>query len=259
MKKNTVPCVGRDVEHSKLFNSYTKKENTLNWIVIVILIIVILAIIKAISSQKQDIVEPEFPYKKLDVLFSPAERSFLGVLNQAVGKSAQIFGKVRVADVITPKKGMLRSDWQKAFNKISGKHFDFLLCNKEDLSVLCVIELNDSSHNSRQRKKRDLFLEGACQKAELPLIQITAKATYNINEIRESLEVFLSHDKIQGLASESKEPEYKTTEFTKKENEKFCPKCSSKLVKRVAKKGRNSGNEFWACCAFPKCRYSENV
>ena len=77
-----------------------------------ILIIVILVIVKAISSQKQDIVEPEFPYKKLDVLFSPAERSFLGVLNQAVGKSAQIFGKVRVADIITPKKGMSRSNWQ---------------------------------------------------------------------------------------------------------------------------------------------------
>jgi hypothetical protein len=78
------------------------------------------------------------------------------------GNDAQIFGKVRVADVIAPNHGMSRSDRQKSFNKISGKHFDFLLCNKNDLYFLCAIELNDSSHSSKKRIDRDAFLEGAC-------------------------------------------------------------------------------------------------
>lgn len=34
-----------------------------------------------------------------------------------------------------------------------------------------------------------------------------------------------------------------------------CPKCDSELVKRVAKKGTNKGNEFLGCSSFPKCRY----
>lgn len=37
-----------------------------------------------------------------------------------------------------------------------------------------------------------------------------------------------------------------------------CPKCDSELVKRVAKKGVNKGNEFLGCSSFPKCRYIQN-
>ncbi|WP_415904901.1 restriction endonuclease [Neptuniibacter sp. QD48_55] len=33
-----------------------------------------------------------------------------------------------------------------------------------------------------------------------------------------------------------------------------CPKCGSDMVKRVAKRGQNAGNEFWGCSRFPKCR-----
>lgn len=37
-------------------------------------------------------------------------------------------------------------------------------------------------------------------------------------------------------------------------DKKLCKKCGSNMVKRVAKKGPNAGNEFWGCSAFPKCR-----
>lgn len=33
-----------------------------------------------------------------------------------------------------------------------------------------------------------------------------------------------------------------------------CPKCSSPMVKRVAKRGPNAGNEFMGCSRYPKCR-----
>ena len=228
----------------------------MDWIVIALVIVVLLAIVVVKLSQKQGAQPSEYPYRKLDVLFSPAERSFLGVLNQTVGKNTQIFGKVRVADVIAPKKGMSRSDWQKSFNKISGKHFDFLLCNKSDLSVLCAVELNDSSHNSKKRKDRDAFLEGACQAANVPLIQITARSTYNINEIRQSLAAYLSGGMSPNSMQESVEAVIEHQPFG---DEKVCPKCSSKMVKKIAKKGKNIGNEFWACSAFPKCRHIEAI
>ncbi len=190
------------------------------------------------------------------MLFTPAERSFLGVLNQAVGDNAQIFGKVRVADVIAPKKGMPRSDWQKAFNKISSKHFDFLLCAKNDLSVLCVVELNDSSHNSKKRKDRDTFLEGACRSAKIPLVQIAARATYNINEIQKTLAAFLPGSIAQNIRHN---PDATVIERRPSDIEKLCPKCLSVMVKKIAKKGKNVGNEFWACSAFPKCRHTEAI
>lgn len=39
---------------------------------------------------------------------------------------------------------------------------------------------------------------------------------------------------------------------------KVCPRCGSKLVLRVAKKGALAGHEFYGCSNYPKCRYTEN-
>jgi len=200
--------------------------------------------------------EVDYPYRKLDALFTPAERSFLGVLMQAVENDAQVFGKVRVADILATKKGMSASERQTAFNKISSKHFDFILCSKKDLSVLCAIELNDSSHNSKKRKDRDVFLEGACKSAGVPLIQIPAQASYNLNDIRKYISSFLPTHQLPTV-----KPSMKTEPKKQKlsPNHKTCPKCSAIMVKKVAKKGKHMGSEFWACSTFPKCRHIESI
>lgn len=227
----------------------------MSWFVIAVIIIVVLAIVVLRLSPQQGARSTEYSYRKLDVLFSPAERSFLGVLNQAVGENAQIFGKVRVADVIAPEKGMPRSQWQKAFNKISSKHFDYLLCDKNDLSILCAIELNDSSHNSKKQKNRDAFLEGACLSAAVPLVQFTARATYKITDIQNSLAAYLP----EGISSKSVgKTETLVSKHEAIDSEKLCPKCSAVMVMKLAKKGINIGNEFWACSEFPKCRHTES-
>ncbi|WP_439860982.1 restriction endonuclease [Pseudomonas sp. MBLB4136] len=33
-----------------------------------------------------------------------------------------------------------------------------------------------------------------------------------------------------------------------------CPVCKSAMLKRIAKRGSNAGNEFWGCSQYPKCR-----
>jgi len=221
----------------------------MTWIIVAVVIIAILVVAALKIAPQSGSNDSEFPYIKQAVLFTPAERSFLGVLTQAVDDNTQIFGKVRVADIITTKKGMSASDRQRAFNKISSKHFDFILCNKQDLSVKCAIELNDSSHNSKKRRARDNFLEGACKASDLPLIQIPAKAAYIVSEIKQSLEAGMS-------GSVVKKSELNTNLNTVN---KICPKCSSTLIKKRAKKGKNAGNEFLACSSFPQCRHSESI
>jgi len=34
----------------------------------------------------------------------------------------------------------------------------------------------------------------------------------------------------------------------------LCPVCDRGMVLRTAKKGKNVGEQFWGCSAFPKCR-----
>ncbi|MCU0613461.1 MAG: DUF2726 domain-containing protein [Desulfobacterales bacterium] len=148
------------------------------WIILTIAIVGIGLFLLARRSDKGKPPQEAYPYQKSAALFTPAERSFLGVLQQAVGNNAAIFGKVRVADVVEPKSGLTRSTRQKAFNRISAKHFDFLLCDKEDLSVACAIELDDGSHNSKRRQERDEFLKGVCEAAGVPLIRISEKSGF---------------------------------------------------------------------------------
>jgi len=227
----------------------------MEWVLVIILVIVILVItgVKNLPNHLEDVQGPQ--YQMLGSLFTPAERSFLGILKLALNDEADVFGKVRVADVITPKKGQQRSEWQKAFNKISSKHFDFIVCNKEDLTPICVIELNDSSHNSKKRQERDRFLEEACKSAKLSLLQVPAKATYNVQEIRELLIQYIPKipcaDNIKINLGK-----FETDQSSRMD--KVCPKCSSAMTLKIAKRGKNSGNEFWGCSAFPKCRYLES-
>ena len=36
--------------------------------------------------------------------------------------------------------------------------------------------------------------------------------------------------------------------------EPSCPQCGNAMIKRVPKKGTNSGRTFWGCVEFPRCR-----
>ena len=62
-------------------------------------------------------------------------------LDMAVGLQYRFFGKVRIADVAKVKQGLSRSSQQAALNRIAAKHFDFVICRRNDLSVVCAVEL----------------------------------------------------------------------------------------------------------------------
>lgn len=38
-----------------------------------------------------------------------------------------------------------------------------------------------------------------------------------------------------------------------------CPKCGAKLVLRTAKRGENTGKQFYGCSSYPKCRFVRNL
>lgn len=129
------------------------------------------------TSTKED--GSSLGYRKKGPLFTPAERSFYGVLLQAIDSDKyQVFGKVRVADLLEPQPSRNRSQWQKAFNAISAKHFDFVICKTDDLTPVAAIELDDKTHNQKHRQKRDELLKNICQQSQLPLLRVPAQYAY---------------------------------------------------------------------------------
>jgi hypothetical protein len=137
-----------------------------------------------IRSSKRN---PLYKYRTVDTLFSNAEHSFFLVLKQALSNDFEILAKVRIADVLLPDKGLSRKNWNAAFYKISSKHFDYVLCDKQTLAIKAVIELDDKSHNQKKAKVRDAFVENACEGAGLKLIRFQCKVNYQIHTIRNSV------------------------------------------------------------------------
>ena len=106
---------------------------------------------------------------------------------QAVPAETVVMGKIRVADIISPVKGLDNSERQTAQNKISSKHFDYVICDRSTFEVISVVELNDKSHKRKKRVDRDVFLREACASAGLRLLEFEAKASYSVGEVRNQL------------------------------------------------------------------------
>ena len=64
--------------------------------------------------------------------------------------------KVRLLDIIEPRKG--QKDYKSLFYKIQAKHVDFLICDQA-MHIKAVVELDDNSHNQKDRQERDTFVD----------------------------------------------------------------------------------------------------
>lgn len=48
----------------------------------------------------------------------------------------------------------------------------------------------------------------------------------------------------------------RTIKVEKSTTPSLCPRCGNQLMLRTARKGAHSGNQFYGCSSFPKCRYT---
>lgn len=154
----------------------------MRWALLAVVFIFALAVVAKLKKSGGAI--RGFPYQPAKALFSPAERAFLGVLDRAVGPEHRVFGKVRVADVASVKPGLSAAARQGALNRVAMKHFDYVVCRANDLVVVCAVELNDKSHATPRAQARDEFVTSVCRAIHLPLVQIPAKQTYSMREVR---------------------------------------------------------------------------
>lgn len=67
-----------------------------------------------------------------------------------------LFAKVRLFDLVEPRKG--NPKYKTYMYKIQAKHVDFVICDQA-LVARYIIELDDNSHNTPERQKRDAFVD----------------------------------------------------------------------------------------------------
>jgi len=155
-------------------------QATWPWTVFAIVAVVVLVALVATALLRR--AQDRSDYRAVDLL-SPAEIEIYRCLTQLYGMSASICPKVRLADLIMPQKGLDRSKFQTAFNRISAKHVDFVILRVEDLVVLGVVELDDRSHSRQDRIDRDGFVDDALRQCGIPVCRVKAKRSYDLNEL----------------------------------------------------------------------------
>jgi len=131
------------------------------------------------------------PYHKKYYLFSIAEKRFYDILKSFLKDEYLVFGKVRVADLLYyPKR---QRDWLSRFNRIKAKHVDFVICDKNKICPLIVIELDDLSHNRYDRKERDNFIDKIFGEAKLPILHIKNPYDYDLPSLQKEIARILSN------------------------------------------------------------------
>ncbi len=139
----------------------------------------------AISTGRQQAIRcaAPSPFARRNFFFSAAERSFYEILRR-LNPGYTVFAKVRLCDLVRVQASG-REFWEK-FNSISSKHVDFVVCD-EQLAPLLAIELDDLSHGGPRRIKRDRFVDSVFESAALPILHVSAKRGYVLEEIRQLL------------------------------------------------------------------------
>ena len=159
---------------------------------LIIVVVTVTAVIAALFYRRFAKASASWPYRKTDHLLTPAERSFFGVLGQAIDSDLYIFAKVRLSDLLWLPQGT--RDRQAYLNRIQSKHVDFVLCDSATTEPRLLIELDDSSHQKARRRSRDAFLDEAVRRAGLPILRVPAKRSYAPGELRQLISSLLTGD-----------------------------------------------------------------
>lgn len=170
-----------------------------------------------------------FPYKASDNILTRAEGQLFHYMKNFIQEDVLIFPKVRLADVIEIDKDLEYSD--RDFFKICYKHVDFLLCDGKTFNTICVVELDDYTHDTDEAKQKDLFIRQALYECGIPLVRIRTK----IDIISDNDMVDIDH-------------------IIKTYFAPPCPICGSKMEVKSSKRSFNFGHRFWSCKQFPNCK-----
>ncbi len=148
----------------------------------VLILLIIIAIFLAIPKDgKFSFPKPKesrLPYRRKSYLLSIAEKSFYAILKQiADNNNWAISPKVRLEDLLWIPSGTENRFGLR--NRIKSRHIDFVLCDKEAMSPLLAIELDDASHEREDRVERDRNVDRILQDAGLPILHIKVQSFYD--------------------------------------------------------------------------------
>ncbi len=110
------------------------------------------------------------------------ETKFFELLKDAVGNEYNIFPQIHLSAFLDHEVG--EQWWEGAFSHVNQKSVDYLVCDKKHLKPLVAIELDDSSHNRKDRISRDRNVEQILEESNMPLVRFSAREELSVEDIK---------------------------------------------------------------------------
>lgn len=208
-----------------------------NIFIIVALLVVFFVVIQKYVIRHDD--TKDYAYKRKGPVLNIAESTFYNALKTAVGEHGVVLTKVSMAHVVTPAKLQNKKQWFIASNRIARSYFNFVVCDARTLEPRVVVELDDGKELNKSKIEREKLLMHVCKTANIPLIGANIKYSYQVGKLRRLLAAHID------LIETDKEV-------------RFCKRCGSPMVIKVASQGEFKGRRFFTCSRQPHCTYTEN-
>jgi len=142
----------------------------------------LIVIVAMLASRLNDNAFP-FPFERKAAVFTPAEKNFQNLVEEAMGGKYRIINRVKLSDILTVRNGVSSRASQSAANNAENKYLDFVICERNSMKLLGAIDLVDTKGKGYKIKK-DWFVSGALEAASIPHLRIKVKANYTVNEIK---------------------------------------------------------------------------
>lgn len=126
-----------------------------------------------------------YQYKRKMFFMTRAEHQCYDVLTKAIGDKYIVFAQVHLPTIINNK--VIGQNWLHSFRHINQKSVDFVLCDKEYISPVLAIELDDSTHELQERQERDSEVERILKGAGVPLLRIKNQRNFDQKVIFEKI------------------------------------------------------------------------
>lgn len=223
--------------------------STVGWLLLCAALFLTLVLLRIRRKQDNKHWEPRarHPYIERSDFMSYEHQVFMQALQRALGDVVDICPRVAAKDVVKTFNQLPKEEWQYWNDRLVNYSFDFLLIDRRDYSIACAIELQEQE---TPEVLDDDFARDLCHAARVSFVRFQAASEYDGSAIRS---VILAH---LPVATDTKKID---STATTQEIGLICPKCSSLLVRKVARKGPHAGTEFWACSSAPRCRHAEKI
>jgi len=137
-----------------------------------IVILILVRLVASGSSSKRKVFKNNaYNYKAKSSLMTNTEGAVFRKIERAVSERYYIFPQVHLSAILDHR--IEGQEWKYAFSHINGKSVDYVLCDKETLRPAYAIELDDYTHNRKDRQKRDREVERIFQGAGVPLVRFS--------------------------------------------------------------------------------------